>query len=408
MAEIYLRPNGDITVGLSCSAGSNHYELVDEDTLNIADYVYKTSNAGDANPASASDLLSLETYTLAAGESVKSITAWFYLGTSDTGASKHSYTIKLYKGTTELATATTTDSGWQSITYTGTLTQSEIDDLRVYVLLSATSVYNYGTKAYDQYSSYCYMIYCRALINQTLAPGSITTTAAVSSLSLSFGIRIDNHGDPFTITFPAVWLGDIQSTLAFGSPTLSITTTTQTLIPDGIASTISAGTPMVVHLIAPQGIASATAFGTPALVYDQTLLPGSIESTTTFGQALTNLDMLLTGIGSTASFGTPALGFVLFATGIGSTELVGEPNVGVQQWLLPGSIVLSTTFGTDIHFWHVECIDLGVVEFPFTFPFVFPPGLTTIVYQGQTVTVRYRRPLVAHVEALDSVTTEAK
>jgi hypothetical protein len=202
MAAEILRPDGDVTCSLSRSAGSYNYACVDESTLDTGDYCYKTSNA-NGTPVTASDLYSCGTYTK--GSTISKVIGWFYLGAylSSQGNGAVSFTLKLYKGSSELASATVTGTGWQSVTYTGDLTQSEIDDLRLYVYMSVSDgwVYTGDIKSgyyYVYYAStgYCYMAYAEVCPSQTLTPSSISSGLAFGTTLITLNLSLTTSIDP--------------------------------------------------------------------------------------------------------------------------------------------------------------------------------------------------------------------
>ena len=176
MPSTILRPDGDITVGLVCSTGTSHYALIDETTLDTADYNYKTSNAADTNSVSGSDLVSVGTFTRPAVIETVAVKVNITLSPGSNGGTA-SCTIKLYTGATELASGSGA-TGWNTVTYTGDLTQSQIDDLRIYVSIIVASGYYYDGKFYSYYTSTgrCNMAYVELTYSspKTLLPSAIT------------------------------------------------------------------------------------------------------------------------------------------------------------------------------------------------------------------------------------------
>jgi hypothetical protein len=369
-----LRPDGDVTVSLSCSTGSSHYALIDESTLDTADYVYKSSN-GAGTPGTGSDLCSVGTFTRPG--SINKAVGWFYLSyyLGAYGNGSTSFTIKIYTGTTELATSTLTNpSGWYSVTYTGDLTQSEIDDLRVYVYISASDSFTSdGGKGYYYSAStgYCYMAYIEVIPNQTVTPGSITSSAAFGTTNLKLYLLPGSIGSSaafgstdisqvktlapsgiisgaaygtakinFTITASA-----IASAAAFGTAKLNFIIT----VP-GINSAVAFGTAGISQLgrLAPSGIASSVACGTPALIYNQVITPGPTAPAATFGIARLRLYLIPTPPAPTAAVGTPFLKPQQFLSlsGITTAAAVGEPWLDLH--ITSAAIAGSAAFGTAI------------------------------------------------------------
>jgi hypothetical protein len=172
MSEI-LRPDGDVSVSLTPSAAVDHYTLLDESTLNTDDYVSLSSPGADNGSAGGSDTLSCGTFTKG---TITSIVGWFniaaYIYAATSGAEGSvTITYRLYKGATQLATDTTiytavgNQGGWVSVTYTGDLTQSELDDLRLYIAISAHDSGQYTEKGWVYYGNngYCYMAYAEVI-----------------------------------------------------------------------------------------------------------------------------------------------------------------------------------------------------------------------------------------------------
>jgi len=350
-----LRPDGDVTCSLSCSSGSSHYALIDESTLDTADYVSLISNPASTAPVTGSDLVSVETFTPNAA--VKKIVGSFYIALSpgDYGGTA-SCTIKIYTGTTELASASATN-GWNYVTYTGSLTQDEIDALRAYVYFSVVSGSYWFEKSqtwfYYQSTGYCYMAYIypdTSLLPSGIAssaaygspkltiyllPGSIASGAIFGSTDVSQGkILAPNSitgsaacGSPqldFTITLFA-----ITSTSEVGEPWLDLHITAA-----GIISTTVYGTAGILQIgrLAPSGIAPTVSFGTPELEYDQTITPTPIDPA--------------------LAFGTPRLGINIIPPGIASAMVLGAPILMQEQFLTPSAIASSTAVGEpwlDLH-----------------------------------------------------------
>jgi len=367
-----LRPDGDVTCSLYCSAGSSHYALIDESTLDTSDYVYAQSN-GAGTPFSGSDLCSCGTFTRPA--TINKIIGSFYLGFNlgSYGNGLASATIKLYTGSTELASAAGV-SGWNYLTYTGDLTQSEIDDLRVYVYLSATDSYQSdGNKGfyYAAASAVCYMAYIEVIPNQTITPGSIITSVAFGttklnlyllpgsiSSSAAFGSTDVSQGKilaPSAITSGAAFgtvklnftitAAAIASVAAFGISKLNFNIT----VP-GINSIVAFGTAGISQLgrLAPAGIVSSVACGTPALIYNQVITPGPTDPAAAFGTPRLRFYLIPTPRIPSASFGVPILKPQQFLSlsSLDPTAAVGEPWLDLH--ITSAAIARSAAFGTSI------------------------------------------------------------
>jgi len=367
-----LRPDGDIACSLYCSAGSSHYALIDETTLDTSDYVYAQSS-GTGIPFSGSDLCSCGTFTRPA--TINRIIGSFYLGFNlgSYGNGLASATIKLYTGTTELVSAAGV-SGWNTITYTGDLTQSEIDDLRVYVYLSATDSYTSdGNKGYyyGAASAVCYIAYIEVIPNQTITPGSITSSAAFGTTKLKLYLLPGSIGSGAAFGSTDVSQGkilapgSITSGAAFGTAKLNFTITTSaiasavafgisklnfTITASAINSAVAFGTAGISQLgrLAPVGIVSSVACGTPALIYNQVITPSPTAPAVAFGVPRLRFYLIPTPSAPTAAIGAPILKpqqFVI-SSAITTAASVGEPWLDLH--ITSAGIARSAAFGTAI------------------------------------------------------------
>jgi hypothetical protein len=368
MATEILRPDGDLTCSLSRSAGSYNYACVDESTLDTGDYVYKTSNA-NGTPVTASDLYSCGTYTK--GSTISKVIGWFYLGSylSSYGNGSVSFTLKLYKGSTELASATVTGTGWQSVTYTGDLTQSEIDDLRLYVYMSVTDGYYWNGKSYAYYAStgYCYMAYAEVCPSQTLTPSSFSSGLAFGTALITLNLTPSGVASGLIFGSHSIDAGlsispsCIASALTFGSPALNLT-----LNPSSVAPTSACGLPQVnftlypsscdlstvfgtpgisiIGRIAPSGISPIAAFGAPVLtLHIQVIEPASITPTLAVGSPWLDLFIIPSGLPSSGAFGIPAVSKNILSSGIAGDPVFGSPSLTVD--IQPSPRVPALAFG---------------------------------------------------------------
>ena len=167
-----------------------------------------------------------------------------------------------------------------------------------------------------------------SIASQTVSPNGIASTVA-------FGTAQINRTVPTT---------GIDSTVAFGTASVSVASATQTLSPSGIASAVAFGTAQLNITVPTEGIASTNTFGTAQL--NQTLTTTGIASTVAFGTAsvLSSQTVTATGIDSTTTFGTAQVNLSLSATGITSTNAFGTAklNLGIS---LTG-IASTNAFGT--------------------------------------------------------------
>jgi hypothetical protein len=154
-----LRPNGQVSqVYANSASDSTNYDKLDESTLDTSDYIYKYT-AGSPTPATydcGTETHYLTSYTK--GGTISQVKAYFNVGYT-TGTYGHGYgtfTIKIFKGSTELASAVSTSTGWITVTYTGNLTQSEVDDLRLQFGCVATNDWYSDGKTTQYFGIYVY------------------------------------------------------------------------------------------------------------------------------------------------------------------------------------------------------------------------------------------------------------
>lgn len=134
------------------------------------------------------------------------------------------------------------------------------------------------------------------------------------------------------------------SLYATGSTSVSIS-------PSGIASTLAFGTAKINQNILPSGIPSSLAFGTAKL--NQNILPGGIASTSGVGEptlSFGGFTIAPSGIAPTTAFGTPKLNQNILPSGIASTSGVGSPTITaiIHGVIQPSGIAPTTVFGTPI------------------------------------------------------------
>ncbi len=173
---------------------------------------------------------------------------------------------------------------------------------------------------------------------------AVGTPTLTNKLIVPEGIAsAETFGTPNLIVPQIITLTGIASAEAVGTPSI---VRPDTVIPETIVSAEQVGTPAIVRagVIEPTGIVSAEAFGTPELVtLEQDVLPEAITSTEIFGtptivQYATHR-VIPTGIGTGLTFGTPTI--------------VGAPNAPVQ----PAPIISRERFG-------LPRITVGIPEGP--------------------------------------------
>jgi len=118
--------------------------------------------------------------------------------------------------------------------------------------------------------------------------------------------------------------------------------------PSGVVSSITLGTPILLTalVLLPDGIASTLTIGTPQLLWDLILSPSAIESTLGLGTSQLNLTILPDGRVSSVSLGTPVMGMFILPSGVTSTLSLGTPFMIFDQFLSPSGIGTTSAFGT--------------------------------------------------------------
>lgn len=139
MATTVLRPDADVTAGWTESSGTTAWNLLDDAVTDPTD----AQASGDGGSIS----------TSTAGAECEVHVASFTLGTDEVSAArlktylvtgaKRQIEIRLLTGTTQLGTTLSTGAsaaeGWYTLTYTGALTQAQIDDLRAEFICRSTA-----------------------------------------------------------------------------------------------------------------------------------------------------------------------------------------------------------------------------------------------------------------------------
>lgn len=128
-------------------------------------------------------------------------------------------------------------------------------------------------------------------------------------------------------------------------------TSTATISPSGIASTLAFGTAKINQNILPSGIPASLAFGMAKL--NQNILPSGIASTSEVGEpslSFGGFTIAPSGIASTLAFGTTKLNQNVLPSGIASTLAFSEPEliIIISGVIQPSGIAPTTVFGTPI------------------------------------------------------------
>ena len=285
-----LLPNGDISgIGTDNNqtwaptpAGAG-YTTIDDSAVQPA-----TPNTSDlltftvAGPATA--VFDVETFALPSNATVSTARLWFYWAPVNTNSHSFAAALTLANGTV-LATTTLTNgvtSGrWDSVTYTGTLTQSQIDGLRMTITGSNT------LNNLFIYAMYADVAYSYPLASATAgprasgggAPRAMTTTPG-GSLALA-----RSGGSPFPLVSRGSSGGQVVSSKTGGSPVPLITAS------GGSRSAAAvAGDTFFTKVVskAPAGaIARALSGGSPKIAVQRLISGGRVISSRAGGQPKT-------------------------------------------------------------------------------------------------------------------------
>jgi len=137
MPTTYLDPDGDITNQWTKSTGTVSWSLLDDA---VRQPTAPTTGSDRLTTTTDAQVTEVTLTSLALGTgSVVSVIAWWH--GANGSATKSSVDLALYTGATQLAvtTITSTTETWYSVTYTGPLTQAELDDLRIRLTYHETS-----------------------------------------------------------------------------------------------------------------------------------------------------------------------------------------------------------------------------------------------------------------------------
>lgn len=256
MPTYILRPDGTITAGWSLggTATSTHQAVngtaVQPTAGEVGAYIFINGNGNVAE-------VSLGTVSLGT-ETVTGLTVWEY-GAADGLAGSH--TFQAYTGTTALGAAgTTPDSAanaWRSTTYSGSLTQAQVDDLRIRFTNGPGGLgSNYVREAY---------------IELTTAAGSTVVTAGTASATAD--------GDPVVVRAGVTVAADTASATADGDP---VAVRAGVTVPADTASATADGDPVAfaAGVVVAAGTAAATASGDPVVVSAGVTIPADTASAT--------------------------------------------------------------------------------------------------------------------------------
>lgn len=378
MATAILRPNATVTNNWTVTDGgaTQAHEVTDDAVTQptapgtASDFI-RTGSAQTAE-------VHVETVGIS---SVSQAKAWIYGSTALLG----NFQVSLLKGSTVIAGPTNfgvnNPAQWISFTYTGALTQAEVDDLRIRVAWNGSAANNATV-----YAAYVELTYVGA--PQTVsAAGDIATAEAHGTQKLNMAVAAagalasaEAFGtDSVNLSLAAAGAiagaeafgtaavmlavqaaGEIASGEGLGSPVL-----TQVVLPTAIAGGEAFGTATLGQQLLPVAIAGGEAFGTASLVQalvdagaigsaealgtpivTLSIAPSAIAGAEAFGTAA--LHQLITaagGIASAEAFGTAALVLLLQPSSIGSAEAFDAPNVRTPQFLYPTAIVSLEVFG---------------------------------------------------------------
>lgn len=153
MATEILRPNADVVNAWSKSSGTTSWGALDDAVTDPTD----ASTSGDgvrifSSTAGQESEVAVATFTLGT-DTVSAVRAKVFAG----GGAKRGIDIRLLHGATQLGNtlslgASAADA-WYTITYTGSLTQAQIDDLRIEFVCVSTAGGG-GASAADVFAAY--------------------------------------------------------------------------------------------------------------------------------------------------------------------------------------------------------------------------------------------------------------
>jgi hypothetical protein len=138
-----LRPNADVTSQWTVSGPATAWEALDEAITQPTTPSPLTDRivTGTLNQVTE---VALDTTTLAGGETVDSVTVWVFSDRS--GGTTVQGTAQLFTGATAKGSTVNLGSpatgSWKSVVYTGSLTQGELDDLRIRFVCTTGAVAN--------------------------------------------------------------------------------------------------------------------------------------------------------------------------------------------------------------------------------------------------------------------------
>ena len=196
MPSYVLRP--DVT-------GTNSW-AINLPALNVADALDDAvtqptapSTTGDSvstNTANAVCESNVGGFTLAAGEVVESVTLWIYCSTGAKRAIDFDiYTVGPTKLTTTVRVDAALGNGWRSVTYTGSLTQAQLDALYLRMLCASTAGGG-GAGTVTAYAAYMVVVAAVPVPNTTITSGP-TEGSTINDATPTFEFTSDIAGATF-------------------------------------------------------------------------------------------------------------------------------------------------------------------------------------------------------------------
>lgn len=349
MTDTALQPNADVTNNWTKSAGSNGYACIDDAVTQPTD---PTTSGDGENISSSTDTQVQEchvgTFTLGS-DTMNSATLWVY---AETGR-KRGIDWDLRHGSTVLATGTRipaqSSAQWHSVTYNGSITQAQIDDLR----LKLTCVSTAGGGGADSVTVHAAYIVVNHSAGATTVEGglntesdsSLTGTVSLGALTVVGGLSSATN----TALAGTAGLGPI--TVVGGLSTTTSTALTGSVVLGALTVTGGLAASTDTALAGTVTLGGVTISGGLAASTDTALAGTANQSQTTTGGVASSTD--------TALAGTVSLGALTITGGLSSateTALAGTANLG------PISVEAGIASGTNTAL--AGSVSLGALTIP--------------------------------------------
>lgn len=194
MTVTTLRPNADVTNNWTKSTGTQGFALIDDAVTEPTD----ASISGDGAQITGTTTAGTEqevgfgTFTLDA-DTVSEVTLWVHRATG----AKRGIDVRLLHGTTQLGSTLSIGhnqgAGWQSIVFTGSIAQAQIDDLRA-EFVTTTTAGGGGAAAPTVYAAYINVTHAASIqnINTTVATESDAAIPSTTDIGVLSGLPAES------------------------------------------------------------------------------------------------------------------------------------------------------------------------------------------------------------------------